>query len=194
MALSSKTRPGELSREALDKLLEYLDGDRERASEKYRELQNKLIALFEWRSCSAPEDLADETLNRVARRLEEGLEIKTREPFRYLRGVALNLIKEDYKRAARERAAFEDYRYLETREEAAEESDERKAALDGCLAGLESGDRDLILEFYRGEKSTRIANRRRQAEALGITRTALRIRAYRLRKELEKCVKKSLDP
>ncbi len=194
MALSKRARSDGLSREALEKLLEYLDGDRERASEKYRDLQRKLIALFEWRSCSAPEELADETLNRVARKLEQGLEIKTREPFRYLRGVALNLVKEDYKRAVREREAFEDYRHQQTRQEAGDESDERKAVLDRCLAELESKERALILNFYQGEKSTRIANRRRQAEELGISRTALRIRAHRLRKLLEKCVKKILNP
>ncbi len=192
--MSVNKRSGDFSREALDKLLDYLDGDRDRASKKYRELQRKLIALFEWQSCSSPEELADETLNRVARKLAEGLEIRTEEPFRYLRGVAFNVAKEDWKRTARNREALAEYRYLQAREPASEDSDERKSKLRSCLRELAPKDRELILEFYRGEKSARIEGRKRLAEKLGISRTALRIRAHRLRKGLEKCVERGLKP
>ena len=109
----SDTGPNRLSREAFERLLDFLDSDRELASEKYRELHRRLTALFEWRSCSSPEELADETFNRVARKLAEGLEIRTEEPIRYLRGVAFNIIREDRKRAVRQREALDDYRYLQ---------------------------------------------------------------------------------
>ena len=50
--------------------------DRERAGEKYEDLRRTLIKFFEWRGTPFPEDHTDETLNRVARKLAEGIEIK----------------------------------------------------------------------------------------------------------------------
>ncbi|MEJ7712917.1 MAG: hypothetical protein WKF84_24510 [Pyrinomonadaceae bacterium] len=60
----------------LPKLLNGLDADRERAGDKYEELRRILIRFFEWRGAPFPEEQADETFNRVARRLDEGVKIK----------------------------------------------------------------------------------------------------------------------
>ena len=190
--MSRSGGPRGLSPEAFEKLLAFLHGDPARAPEEYQRLHQKLVAIFEWRSCSSPEDLADETFNRVGRRLADGLEVRVEEPMRYLRGVANNIAREDYKRAARQRDALDGYRYLQSGRPPSEETDERRGCLHQCLKRLSPNDRKLILSFYRGEKSARIASRRNQAEELGISRTALRIRAHRLRKELEKCVEKCM--
>src|ERR671938_30866 len=61
-----------LTAEAFTKLLARLDPDRERAGEKYEELRRTLVKFFEWRGAPFPEDQADETFNRVARKLDEG--------------------------------------------------------------------------------------------------------------------------
>src|SRR5262245_29135467 len=60
-----------LTQEAFDKLLATLDEDRERAGEIYLEIRSNLVRFFEWRGCPFPEDHADETFNRVAKRAEE---------------------------------------------------------------------------------------------------------------------------
>src|SRR2546421_3106679 len=65
-----------LTGEAFSKLLAHLDPDGERAGEKYEDLRRTLIKFFEWRGAPFPEDHADETFNRVARKLNEGIEIK----------------------------------------------------------------------------------------------------------------------
>src|SRR6202008_405245 len=64
-----------LTQEAFDKLLSALGGDRDVAAQKYLELRANLIRFFEWRGCSFPEDHADETINRVAKRVLEREEI-----------------------------------------------------------------------------------------------------------------------
>ena len=46
----------------------------------------------------------------------------------------------------------------------------------------------MILKYYVAEGRTRIDNRRRLAQALGISETALRNRAQRLRDRLERCI------
>src|SRR5215475_7737610 len=75
-----------LTQEAFDKLLDSLGGDREQAGQKYLEIRNNLTRFFEWRGCSFPEDHADETINRIAKRVDEGEEILN--PAGYAMGVA----------------------------------------------------------------------------------------------------------
>ena len=92
-----------LTREAFDKLLTCLDPDRERAGIRYEIVRLKLVKFFEWRGCESPEDQADETINRVARRIDEGEVINNLES--YFLGVARLLLLESEKRRAKERAA-----------------------------------------------------------------------------------------
>ena len=51
--------------------LEWLDGGIDSGGQRYLEMHHRLVAYFDRKPCSSPADLADETLNRLARRLEE---------------------------------------------------------------------------------------------------------------------------
>src|SRR5712692_1447912 len=83
-----------LTPEAFEKLLACLDPDRERAGAKYEEIRHKLLKLFQWRGCTAAEDYADRTIDRVARRTLESREPRLEDPYRYFHGVALNVLRE----------------------------------------------------------------------------------------------------
>ena len=93
-----------LTQEAFDKLLIALGGDRESGSEKYLEIRNNLTRFFEWRGCSFPEDHADETINRIAKKVTEGEEILN--PSGYAMGVARLLFLEIMKSQQREQSAL----------------------------------------------------------------------------------------
>ncbi len=73
--VSDKTfeRRGEwtLSRDALQRLLTWLDGGADSDGHAYVEMRRRLRDYFARKNCRTPDDLADETLTRVARRLEE---------------------------------------------------------------------------------------------------------------------------
>jgi DNA-directed RNA polymerase specialized sigma24 family protein len=62
-----------------------------------------------------------------------------------------------------------------------------------CLAELPADGRALILEYYAAEGRLKIDGRKRLAAALGLSDTALRNRAQRLRDRLERCVRRRLD-
>jgi hypothetical protein len=68
--------------------LSRLDADRERAGLKYEELRLKLISYFYRKQCMASDELADETLNRVARSIVEEEKILDEEPPVYCYRVA----------------------------------------------------------------------------------------------------------
>lgn len=184
-----KERPEGLTREALEALLTHLDPDRERAGERYEEIRRRLIRLFEWRGCASPEELTDETINRVARRMAEGVELRSADPYGYFCGVAHLVYKEVLRRAARERTAFEAGDWPpEPAGEPAE--DDRLDALRQCLDQLSSEQRRLVLLYHRGEDNIR--GRKSLSDELGIPMNALRIRVHRIRRKLEDCVQERL--
>jgi hypothetical protein len=89
--LASLKKDWILTQDALDRLLSSLDADRERAAGRYVTLRRALTTYFEFRDVPQPEELADETLNRVARRLSEGREIYADNPASYFYGRAKRL-------------------------------------------------------------------------------------------------------
>ena len=60
-----------LSAGAFEKLLAAFDPDRERAAERYEDARSRLVFFFESRGAFDGDGLADDTLNRVARKLDD---------------------------------------------------------------------------------------------------------------------------
>src|SRR6478672_10875246 len=77
-----------LTQESFDALLDWLDPHREQAGQKYEDIRRRLIKLFVCRGCPEPEDLADETINRVIKKLKEIESGFTGDKARYFYGVA----------------------------------------------------------------------------------------------------------
>src|SRR5688572_31051667 len=75
-----------LTQEAFDKLLLSFGDDRDTGGKKYLEIRSNLTRFFEWRGCPFPEDHADETINRIAKRVGEGEQVLN--PMGYAIGVA----------------------------------------------------------------------------------------------------------
>src|SRR4051794_35744276 len=60
-----------LDQSAFNELLNWFAPDLETAGQQYELIRQKLIALFRCRACVFPDELADETINRVARKLPQ---------------------------------------------------------------------------------------------------------------------------
>lgn len=180
-----------LTAESFELLLAVLDpDDPNRAARHFERIRRRLVRLFEWRGARFPDDLADETMSRVARRLSEGVEIRSEDPFRYFCGVAHMVFKEVL-RAERKQQEIEDPTSWVGHDPRPEEpEDERMEILQDCLGALSDEHRKLILDYHEGEKRQRIENRRRIARRLDIPLNALRIRIHRIRGKLEKCVQR----
>lgn len=180
-----------LTPEAFEALLRQLAPERERAGELYEIIRHKLVRLFEWRGCASPEDLADVTFNRVARRLAEGVELQSNDPYGYFCGVAHLIYKEVLRKAAREHRALMSGDWPPPAAEEDEPSDARLECLRRCLAELPPDQRDLVLRYHHGKNDpgeSNIRNRQQLASEAGIPMNALRIRVHRVRRKLETCV------
>lgn len=175
-----------LNQEAFDKLLVAFDVDRDTAGRKYLEIRNNLTRFFEWRGCSFPEDHADETINRMAKRVFEGEEILNHSG--YAMGVARLLLLEINKGRQREQSALAEIGAAPDVYVPEDDEESRLTCLRSCLQTLSPDNRDLILQYYQGEKGEKIENRKKLLDRLGIPVNTLRMRALRLRERLQACV------
>jgi DNA-directed RNA polymerase specialized sigma24 family protein len=178
---------------AFANLLNRLGPDAERAGAAYEHLHRALVSYFSWRGATTPEECADETLDRLARRLDEGVVIE--DLGRFARGIARLVLLEHWRRPDARRASLDEAAEGgvapdEAADEAADEA--LLECLGGCLDELPSEGRDLILEYYAAEGRRRIDTRKRLARTLGLSESALRNRAQRLRDRLESCLTRCL--
>jgi DNA-directed RNA polymerase specialized sigma24 family protein len=180
-----------LTQEAFDTLLLSLGDDRDSGGKKYLEIRNNLTRFFEWRGCPFPEDHADETINRIAKRVAEGEQIQN--PAGYAMGVARLLVLEIVKGRQREQVALNEISTSSTEEyDDSSDAEDRIGCLRQCLGGLSTDNRQLITDYYEGDKGDKIQNRKKLVEKLGIPVNTLRMRALRLRDRLQVCVEDCL--
>lgn len=171
-------------------MLACLDADRERAGEKYEALRLLLVKFFDWRGTAFPEEQADVTLDRVARKIEEGEQIRNLTSYCY--GVARFLFLETLKGPESRRDPLDEIDPVAA-SEATEEKERRVECFEGCLGKLPTQSREVILQYYQDERRVKIDHRKSLAERLGIPLNALRSRAQRMRDKLEHCVHECLD-
>ncbi len=155
--------------------------DREAAGCKYEELRHRLINLFAWEHCEAPDDLADEVLNRLARKAMGGVEIPHLDRFAF--GIARLVIHEE-ERKRRSRQTF--LREFQANGQVSRSDSRGMAAIELCLRALPPDRRELIERYYGADRSA-------LALELGISMNALRNRALRIREELYNCVLRMRD-
>jgi DNA-directed RNA polymerase specialized sigma24 family protein len=172
----------ELTRGALTGLLARLDPDPISAGEKYEHLRRALLKFFSWHQVPEPESGVDETLDRIARRLEAGHPIIDVPAFAY--GVAKRIGLARRRQAAALRTVADERHLAQLAAPQPEDLEVRDCWLQQCLAELAPKDRDLILAYYVGSGRERIDGRARLAAALGVGENALRLRAQRLRDRL----------
>jgi len=180
-----------LTKERLDKLLLYLNSDRDRAGELYEILRLKLLQYFKRRSLAFAEELTDKTLDRLIRKIEEGEEIL--DVNRYCIGLARWIWRE----FQRNPEAL-DISSVELTDNSVTPSEsllrkERKAFYYHCLQELERDDRELIVEYSHYENMSHQEARRVIAMRRKISLTALRVRVTRIRKKLKACYADCLE-
>ena len=168
-------------------LLERLRADSASGGFGYEQLRRRLILFFRQREPVDAETLADEALDRLARRLDEGVPINN--PAHYAFGIAKLMLFEANARRLRQEARVDEpeTELVIIEDDAIDPALVR--ALRTCLRSIGRRGSELMLAYYRDDDARRIRTRRNLAEKLGITVNTLRNRALRLREALETCVR-----
>lgn len=173
-------------------LLSILSADELEAAELYELLRRKTLRFFQWKGSPDADELADETLMRVGKKLGEGAPVGKAEIGPYVRGVARMVFLESLRQEEKDRRLRE-HASLLARVESDVALESRIRCLDEGLASLDADGRSLILGYYSDPGDGKIEQRKRLADSLGISLTALRIRAHRLRERLASIVLRCLE-
>jgi DNA-directed RNA polymerase specialized sigma24 family protein len=189
-------RSADLREQTFRRLLIWLDQGVNTNGQSYLAIRGRLLGYFDRKNCLNADELADETLNRVGRRLaEEDGNIQTETPAKYCYIVARFVFMENLRARDKEVAALDNVSRQANgmSNEDRDRKEKRLECLDRCAAKLESSHRELIFGYYLGEQRVKIENRRSLAQTLGISVNALSIRACRIRDKLEGCVKECVS-
>jgi DNA-directed RNA polymerase specialized sigma24 family protein len=177
-----------LTPRGFERLLEELHADRDTAGRTYERLRCRLVRFFEGRRCAFPDEHADETLNRVARKLDAGETIQ--DVTTYVIGIARMVVKEAARAASRDviQAMSQLPDQVPRSVDPSAEPARLLDCLHACLDQLPPIERDVIVQYYQNEKGAKINNRKHLAARMGVQMNALRLRAFRIRAGLQGCV------
>src|SRR5262252_312557 len=182
-AVNATRQKWSLTQAAFDGLLACLDSNRDIAADRYLRKRRDLVRLFEWRGCYTPDDFADETINRCAKKIEQGEEI--RDVAMYSIGVARMLLREMCRDRSRHVRSLDEIPEPCGWPEMHSDLEHGVEALRVSLEQLSHDDRFLILNYYNGDKSDKIKTRKKLSELFGIGAITLRMRAMRIREKLQ---------
>jgi RNA polymerase sigma factor (sigma-70 family) len=173
-----------ITQENFDVLLSWLERNREMAAQKYEKIRQRLIRIFLGRGCYEAEELADETFNRVTRKLPELADNYTGEPTLYFYGVADKIHLE----WLRQQKKVKQLNLLETDDRDKSLVEIEYECLEKCLGKLPTDQQRLIVAYYKEDKSAKIENRREMAKHLGMTANALQVKTLRIRTQPRECL------
>lgn len=177
----------ELTQEKFAKFLAWLNPVEEKAGEEYERLRFRLITFFSSRKCRFPEELTDETINRVVVKIEDK---KIEKKLAYCYGIARNIFLE----SLRKEKTHENIDEMQIEEKDDDENDDSgyKKCLDKCLNKLTKESRELILDYFSESKQAKIDLHKKMSAALNISQTALRMKILRIKKKLKICIEECI--
>lgn len=196
------TDPPLLPERSWEDLLDFLDPGRPGKSDpgrdveaeaRYLEIVRKLMCFFAARGCRDAEDLAVESVLRVAGKCG-GLDASARgDRAGYFYGVARNVLHEWWRHELRDTAKRDSLRVELARlgnpdGQAWVRKEAVHRCLDRCMGELSQRSRRLILSYYGEEGAAKIEAHRKLAAQFGKSLNALRIEVHRTRAVLRQCV------
>jgi len=206
--MTSMPARSSLTAESWEGLYDFLDPgrpdkpgpDRDAVAEaRCLDVRRKLVCFFAARGCSDAEDLAVETLLRVAGKCREvdchGFADRTG----YFYGVARNVLHEWWRHEVRDSRKRESLRAEIARlglggAQAWSRKEAVHRCLEQCLGELSHRARRLILDYYGEEGMAKVESHRRLAVDFGKSVNAVRIEVHRIRAVLRRCVVGCVQP
>lgn len=167
-----------LDENTFDELFKLLEPDAALTTEsRFNHCRRKLFKFFVWRRCEDPDSLADETIVRLLKNVDNGQEISSDRPYSYVYAIATNVFHE-YVRGRKKNAQLSAV------------DDASKVVFapteDGCgplcLKKLAPQKRELLAHYYLDDD-----DRDQIAQEQSSSIKALRVKIHRIKQELKRC-------
>jgi RNA polymerase sigma factor (sigma-70 family) len=175
----------EINPEAFDRMLLWLDEDRDIAGSKYEAIRLRLIKVFDYRRCTNSEELTDIVFDRVLKKIDENAVTNGSNPAAYFFKVANNIYLESLKKPVTVELPEE---IAQADEQEEEDFNPYYECLKKCLQTLPEEKRTFIVGYYEEEKRAKIDFHKKLAQNLGVQIKKLHSQAFRIRAGLQKCV------
>jgi DNA-directed RNA polymerase specialized sigma24 family protein len=182
-----------VQKETFKELLNLLHSDEAQAAVEYRNLHQRLARFFDWNNVQDPMALADEAMDRLAKRAAESASNEAvHNVSAFALGVARHLLQEEARRQLKMAEIGRHWRAMESTRTQEPETEALEDALQQCLGKMQPERRRLVEAYYSYSSSEKIKMHQQLAEAEGLSLNALRNRALRARQELEACIRRQL--
>lgn len=179
----------QISIEDFEALLNWFSTDSEKAGIEYEKVRSGLIRFFHFRGCSDPETLADETINRVAKKIDSLYFSDETQKISIFYGFALNIFREHLRHSSSmELQLLPEIPIVETESEAVSDKEVDLEYLERCLKELDENDRDLIIKYFSKDKGAKIELRKKLAKELKISVSTLHVKVHRIKFKLKNCI------
>ena len=179
----------EITKDNFDKLLRWLNEDRERAAQTYSLIHRKLVVFFTSKQISVAQDLADEAINRVARKIDHLTEDYKGDPAYYFFSVAKKVLLE-YLKSPKELELSQVQTAPEQEKDVFEDYYEHFYS---CMENLSVENRELIIKYFQKAKQSKIDHHKELMKKLEISPQLLRTKIFRIKNSLRKCIKSNLE-
>ncbi|HEU4712098.1 MAG TPA: hypothetical protein VFS76_11065 [Pyrinomonadaceae bacterium] len=169
-----------LEQNSFDELFSLLEPQGLSTESRFTLCRRKLVKFFVWRHCTDPDSLADETIVRLLKNVDQGTKISGDNPYSYVYAIAIHVFQE-HTRLKSKTTSLTDVAELP--------QVSISAAVDGCgalcLKELAPEKRELLARYYLDSD-----DRNDTADEQFATINALRLRIYRIKQELKRCRQK----
>lgn len=162
--------------------LQWLSEDSYMAGQEYLHIRRLMVTYFTRKACPDPDGLADTTLDRAVGVIAKGNAYPTPRALCY--GIAKNVWREYLKE---NKPVPLEETYVLNPVNATEQQELEARCLEKCLSKLSETRRDLIARYYQGSGKDKVETRKALARDHG-GEERLRIKAFRIRKELRRCI------
>lgn len=181
-----------LNPETFESLLAVLSLDRDEAGRIYEQLREGLIRFFYHRGCDDGETLADETINRVAAKIDQYDSARAPRFSSYCYGFASKVLLEYRRQQKRSVQLDEESRIATESATTTDSSSERVECLRKCITETNPEAARLVIDYYSDEGGKRKDIRKALADSSKLSPGALHTKVFRIRAGLRSCVEKCL--
>jgi len=190
--LPSMNKDRSLKEQDFNNLLNWLSTDREESGRKYEQIRLGLVRFFRFRGCNDPATLADETINRVASKIDR-YEESSAGPISIFRGFASKIYLEYRTKIKMEVQLDADLPFHDPFAEVdVDKKESLHVCLESCLNTLDPVENEMVVSYYNNDKTSRFESRRAMAENLRINMGTLHTRVFRVRSTLKRCIERCL--
>lgn len=182
------TDRNKLTPESFEALLDLFSEDREVAAREYESLRSGLERYFQFKGGSDPTGLANETIDRVASKIEGFDRTRNARPTAYFYGFASKILLEDRRASSREVELSVDQHSLPAPRSDTQSDELRLDCLDTCVRSLNASEKDLFVGYYVNEPQDRKLARHRLCERNVCSPAALYTKIFRVKTSLRTCI------